>query len=150
VEATVEVRDIAAARGTPTARPGWSIDLVGLPAGWTNTNPNDNEYKLYKAMIAKFGLSLPVDASAASGYQGMLGFVRAVNAGGGTDVTSAGILKAFQAMPATPYPLGGGGKFRCGGTAMVGISKNICSTVGFIADGAADGSLDMTGIFKLG
>lgn len=121
-----------------------------------DTEVNDNEYKLYKAVIAKFGRSLQLDASAASGYQGMLGFVRAVNAGGGTDVTSAGILKAIQTMPATPYPLGGGGKFKCDGTALAGIAKNVCSKVGFIADGATDGStsnfktLDMTGIFKLG
>ena len=59
-------------------------------------------------------------------------------------------------MPATPYPLGGGAKFKCDGTALAGISKNICSTVAFVADGVADGStsnyktLDMTGIFKLG
>jgi hypothetical protein len=33
VEATVEVRDIAAARGTPTARPGFSID-IGRLARW--------------------------------------------------------------------------------------------------------------------
>jgi len=121
-----------------------------------NTDVNDSEYKLYKAVIAKFGRSLPLDASAASGYQGMLGFVRAVNAGGGTDVTSAGILKALQTMPATPYPLVGGAKFKCDGTALAGISKNICSTVAFVADGVADGStsnyktLDMTGIVKLG
>jgi hypothetical protein len=33
VEATTAVRDTAAARGTPTARPGWSID-VGRLARW--------------------------------------------------------------------------------------------------------------------
>jgi|GEM_PF-4995951 len=48
-----------------------------------NTDVNDNEYKLYKAVIAKFGRSLPLDASAASGYQGMFGFVRTVNAASG-------------------------------------------------------------------
>jgi len=36
VEATVEVRDIAAARGTPTARPGFSIDIGRLARWWTS------------------------------------------------------------------------------------------------------------------
>jgi branched-chain amino acid transport system substrate-binding protein len=59
-------------------------------------------------------------------------------------------------MPATPYPLGGGATFKCDGTALPTISKNICSTVGFVADAAADGTLsnfktiDATGIYKLG
>jgi ABC-type branched-subunit amino acid transport system substrate-binding protein len=121
-----------------------------------NVNPNDKEFQLFKAVIGKYGHSLSTDANVASGYQGMLSFVRAVNAASGTDVTPAGITKALQTMPATPYPLGGGATFKCDGTALPTISKNICSTVGFVADAAADGTLsnfktiDATGIYKLG
>jgi branched-chain amino acid transport system substrate-binding protein len=121
-----------------------------------NVNPNDKEFQLFKAVIGKYGNGLGTNAMVQSGYQGLLGFVRAVNASGGTDVTPAGITKALQSMPATPYPLGGGATFKCDGTAVPGISKNICSTVGFVADATADGTLsnftniDATGIYKLG
>jgi branched-chain amino acid transport system substrate-binding protein len=121
-----------------------------------NVDPNDKEFQLFKAVIGKYGKGLGTTATVASGYQGMLGFVRAVNAASGTDVTPAGITKALQTMPATPYPLGGGATFKCDGTALPTISKNVCSTAGFVADAAADGTLsnfktiDATGIYKLG
>lgn len=121
-----------------------------------NVDPDDEEFKLFRAVLDKYGDDLPVDAASVSGYQGMLSFVRALNAAGGTDVTSAGIIEALQNMPATPYPLGGGATFQCNGTAMPDISKNSCSTVGFVADAAADGTLsnfrtiDATEIYKLG
>ena len=121
-----------------------------------NVNPNDKEFQLFKAVIGKFGNGLGTDANVISGYQGLLGFVRAVNAASGTDVTPAGITQALQTMPATPYPLGGGATFKCDGTATAAISKNICSTTSFVADAAADGTLsnfttlDATGIYKFG
>jgi hypothetical protein len=121
-----------------------------------NVNPNDKEFQLFKAVIGKYGNGLGTDANVQSGYQGMLGLVRGVNAASGTDVTPAGITKALQTMPATPYPLGGGATFKCDGTALPAISKNICSTASFVADAATDGTLsnfwtiDATGIYKLG
>ena len=121
-----------------------------------NIDPNDKEFQLFKAVIGKYGNGLGTTATVASGYQGLLSLVRGVNAASGTDVTPAGITKALQSMPATPYPLGGGATFKCDGTALAGISKNACSTVGFVAEAAADGTLsnfstiDATGIYKLG
>jgi len=121
-----------------------------------NVDPNDKEFQLFKAVIGKYGHSLSTDANTQSGYQGMLSFVRGVNAASGTDVTPAGITKALQTMPATPYPLGGGATFKCDGSALPAISKNICSTSSFVAEAAADGTLsnfrtlDAAGIYKLG
>ncbi|MEX5637021.1 ABC transporter substrate-binding protein [Parafrankia sp. FMc2] len=165
---------VSAIRAIRTIAPKASITAVdrcigtdkgaSIPGGYegvtivaqANVDPNGNEFKLFKAVIEKYGDGLSTDGNVVSGYQGMLGFIRAVNAGGGTDVTPAGITKAIQSMPATPYPLGGGATFKCDGTAITGISKNICSTVGFVADAAPDGALsnfktlDATGIYKLG
>jgi ABC-type branched-subunit amino acid transport system substrate-binding protein len=121
-----------------------------------NIDPNDKEFTLFKAVIGKYGNGLGTTATVASGYQGLLSLVRGVNAASGTDVTPAGITKALQTMPATPYPLGGGATFKCDGTALAAISKNACSTASFVADAATDGTLsnfttlDTTGIYKLG
>jgi len=121
-----------------------------------DVNPNDKEFQLFKAVIGKYGNGLGTGVNPQSGYQGMLSLVRAVNAASGTDVTPAGITKALQTMPATPYPLGGGTTFKCDGTATAAISKNICSAASFVADAATDGTLsnfttiDATGIYKLG
>jgi len=121
-----------------------------------NIDPNDKEFQLFKAVIGKFGNGLGTTATVASGYQGLLSLVRGVNAASGTDVTPAGITKALQSMPATPYPLGGGATFKCDGSALSAISKNACSTASFVAEAAADGTLsnfstlDAAGIYKLG
>jgi ABC-type branched-subunit amino acid transport system substrate-binding protein len=121
-----------------------------------NINPNDKEFQLFKAVIGKYGNGLRTSDLVTTGYQGMLSLVRGVNAASGTDVTPAGITKALQTMPATPYPLGGGATFKCDGTALAAVSKNVCSTASFVADAATDGTLsnfrtiDATGIYKLG
>ena len=164
----------SAIRAIRTVDPDASITAFGrcigtdkgasIPGGYegvtivaqANADPDDEEFRLFRAVLDKYGDGLPVESDSISGYQGMLGFVRAVNAAGGTEVTPAAITEALQNMPATPYPLGGGATFQCNGTAMPDISKNSCSTVGFVADAAADGTLsnfrtiDATEIYKLG
>lgn len=121
-----------------------------------NVDPNDAEFKLFSAVIDTYGDDLTTDGNALSGYQGMLGLVRAFNAGGSTDVTPAGISAAIKSMPATPYPLGGGSTFQCNGQAVAAVSKNVCSSTGYVADASSTGelsnfrTLDATGIYKLG
>ncbi|MFJ8816412.1 ABC transporter substrate-binding protein [Amycolatopsis thermoflava] len=121
----------------------------------SNVDPQDAEFKLFSAVIAQYGGGLGVDANSVSGYQGMLGLVRAFNASGSTDTAPAGIIAALKSMPPTPYPLGGGATFQCDGRAIPAISPNICSTVGFVADAAEDGTVsnfrrpDATGIYEL-
>jgi hypothetical protein len=119
------------------------------------TNPDDDEFKLYEAVLSQYGNGLKPSSQSQSGYQGMLGLVRAVNGTSPTDLSPAGILAAVKAMPATPYPLGGGATYQCNGQALT-LSPNICSTAGFIADSSSDGTLsnfkvlNTDGIYKLG
>ncbi|WP_261574365.1 ABC transporter substrate-binding protein [Frankia gtarii] len=124
--------------------------------GQANQDPTTAEYKLYSAVVDAYGKGLKTnDAYTISGYQGMLGLIRSVNAVAGTDVTPAGVAKAIQTAPATPYPIGGGATFQCNGKASP-VSPNICSTTGFVADASKTGTLsnfrtiDATGIYKLG
>jgi ABC-type branched-subunit amino acid transport system substrate-binding protein len=136
---------------------------AGIPGGWDGVQivsqavqePDDKEFQLYQAVLDTYGDGLKASSQAVSGYQGMLSLVRAVNASKSTDLTPAGITAALKAMPATPYPLGGGATFQCNGQAL-SISPNICSTAGFIADSDAKGELsnfrvlDTEGIYELG
>lgn len=137
---------------------------ASIPGGYSkikivtqaDTAPTDAEYKLFSAVITTYGKNLPLDGNSVSGYQGMLGLIRAVNAGGTTDITPAGITAALKSMPATALPLGGGSTYQCDGKAIPAISPNICSSTGLTADASSDGTLsnfatiDATGIYKLG
>jgi branched-chain amino acid transport system substrate-binding protein len=120
------------------------------------TNPGDPEFELYKAVLGRYGDGLEASSQTISGYQGMLSMVRAVNASNTTDLSAAGIKAALSGMPATPYPLGGGGTFQCNGKALTAISPNICSTIGVISDASAEGDLsnfrvlNSDGIYSLG
>ncbi|MDN5913502.1 MAG: ABC transporter substrate-binding protein [Pseudonocardia sp.] len=120
-----------------------------------NTNPDDGEFKIYEAVVEEYGPDgLELNPNSASGYQGMLSLVRAVNASGTTDLTPKGVSAAIASAPAVAYPLGGGGTFQCNGTAVPAISKNICSKTSFLADITEDGTLtsfrtlDTTGIYE--
>jgi branched-chain amino acid transport system substrate-binding protein len=118
--------------------------------------PDDEEYELFTAVLETYGDGLAESSQAVSGYQGMLSFVRAVNASEPDTLDAAGVLAALQDMPATPYPLGGGAEFQCNGQALPAVSENICSTAGFIADASSTGELsnyrvlDTEGIYELG
>jgi ABC-type branched-subunit amino acid transport system substrate-binding protein len=118
--------------------------------------PGDKEYDLYRAVLDKFGKGLADNGDGRSGYSGLLSLVRGVNASKPTDVTPQSVVTALRGMPATPLPLGGGATFQCNGEAISAISRNICSTAGFVADVDAQGklskfrALDAEGIYKLG
>ena len=117
--------------------------------------PDDEEYLLYQAVLETYGDDLALSSQAISGYQGMLSFVRAVNASEPAELDAASVLAAIKEMPPTPYPLGGGADFQCNGQAL-SLSPNICSTAGFIADSSSTGELsnfrvlDTEGIYELG
>lgn len=120
-----------------------------------NVDPNDAEFKLFQAVIDAYGGELTTDGNSVSGYQGMLGLIRAVNSSAPTEVTSASVLEALRTMPAAPYPLGGGATFQCDGQASQ-VSKNICAKSSLIADASKTGelsnfrTLNTDGIYKLG
>jgi branched-chain amino acid transport system substrate-binding protein len=98
------------------------------------------ENDTFKAILAKYGVQGEATARTAGGYQAVLGFVRAMQASKATDLTSPGVVAALRAMPATPYPLGGGATFQCNG-AQVALSRTICSTFGVIATADEKGDL---------
>jgi branched-chain amino acid transport system substrate-binding protein len=122
--------------------------------GQANFSPDSEEFKLYEAILKDDGVT--PSTTAASGYQGALALVRALNAAKITDFTTTGITAALKAAPASPVPLGDGATFRCDGTAIAAVSKAICSTFGVAGAAAKDGSvakygsLDTSGIYKLG
>jgi branched-chain amino acid transport system substrate-binding protein len=138
------------------------VGAASIPGGYEGTTvigqanyaPDNDEFKLYSAVIGQTGLANSANAS--SGYQGMLGMVRALNGAKVTDFTSAGFTAAIKAAPAAKLPLGGGATFKCDGTAIPAISKSICSTFGVAGTAAKDGkvstyiSLDTADIYKLG
>ncbi|WP_261553761.1 ABC transporter substrate-binding protein [Frankia tisae] len=121
-----------------------------------NRDPSTPEFKLYSAVVDAYGGSLKTaDPYTISGYQGMLGLVRGVNAVSGTGVTPTDIATALKTAPPAKYPLGGGATFQCNGKAST-VSPNICASTGFVADASKTGELsnfrtiDATGIYKLG
>lgn len=92
------------------------------------TDGSDDEAKIYQAVMAKYAPSgAELGGAAASGYQSMLGFIRAVNAGiSGQDVTAATVLKAIAAAKDVPLPLGDGIKMTCDGKQLPQMPA-ICS-----------------------
>jgi len=120
------------------------------------TEPDDPDFQLLQGVLSVYGNGIAPTSQAISGFQGMLSLIRTVNASGSTDLTPAGLRKAIATAPATKYPLGGGVDLQCDGKALPGVSPNLCSTVGVIADAAQDGTLsnfkvpDSAGIYQLG
>lgn len=99
---------------------------------------DDDESRLYDAVLATYAPDTPADGTAALGFQGMLGLVRAVNAAGVAEPTAASILEALRTVQDVPFPAGGGSTFTCDGTAIV-IAPTACSANAIIATLDADG-----------
>jgi branched-chain amino acid transport system substrate-binding protein len=137
--------------GAATIPGGYEGVTIVSQANYGATTP---EFKLYQAVMKND--SLTPSGNTASGYSGMLSLVRAANAAKITDYTPAGLLAAVKSAPATPFPNGDCATMKCDGSAIPGISKNICSTFGVVGTANKDGSvttyktLDATGIYKLG
>jgi branched-chain amino acid transport system substrate-binding protein len=139
--------------GAPTAKIsayGTGISADGsksIPGGYegvtallsNNLDPTTEEFKLYSAVLAKYGGV--VEGQGASGYTAMMGLIRALNAGKAAGTTPADALAAIKAAPAVPVPLTQGATFQCTGT-VIASSPNICSTAGTIAAGTAAGGLE--------
>ncbi|MFJ8816351.1 ABC transporter substrate-binding protein [Amycolatopsis thermoflava] len=100
----------------------------------------DPEYKTFEAALSRYGGGTSPASIPGIGYSVTLALVRAANAAKIQDTSPAGLEAAVRSAPAVPYPLSGGGTFRCDGKA-VALSPNICSSNGLIADAAEDGSL---------
>lgn len=106
-----------------------------------NLDPTTEEFKLYDAVRTTYSPSVPSDAVYSTGYQSILGLIRALNAANITDFTPAGVAAAMTSAPPAVLPLGGGSMFQCNGK-QIFISAQICSSGGITADATADGGVE--------
>jgi branched-chain amino acid transport system substrate-binding protein len=90
------------------------------------SDPNDNDYKVYNAVMDTYAKGAEKGGVASGGYKAVVGFVKAMSGLTG-QITPQAIVAAFRSMPDTPQPLGGGITFKCDGK-QVSIAPAICST----------------------
>jgi branched-chain amino acid transport system substrate-binding protein len=98
---------------------------VGDPSG------NTQESQLYRAVMEQYAPDVDPTGSTPTGYLSMLGFVRAVNAGGLTgDVTPDAVHAAVKAARDVPRPIGDSGTFSCDRSAIPTtlVKATICSS----------------------
>ncbi|MCW2529281.1 MAG: putative amino acid transporter [Pseudonocardiales bacterium] len=135
---------------------------TGIPGGYSGiktvttqaSDTTDPDYQLFLAVQKKYDGA--ADAMGVFGYVPLLALIRALNAAKITDTSAAGVIAGLKAAPAAKLPLGKGATFKCDGTALPTVSKNICSLAAFVADTDTDGKLsnfqllDDPSIYKLG
>lgn len=138
VTADVTVADVCLGSGGSSIAGGYEGLHVITTLQLADSDP---DFAAFSAAIDQYGNGVKVGPVSAVGYSVTLGAVRALNAADITDTTPAGVLAAIKAAPATPFPLQGGGTFKCDGSAMTAISPNICSSTGIIAESDKDGKL---------
>ncbi|MXP23347.1 ABC transporter substrate-binding protein [Gordonia sp. HNM0687] len=86
---------------------------------------SDNpESVLFREVMAEYAPDTPIEGFAVTGYQSMLGFVRAVEGLTG-DVTKETVGDALRSATDVPLPAGDGITFTCNGTAIPGMQA-IC------------------------
>jgi branched-chain amino acid transport system substrate-binding protein len=118
------------------------------------SDPNDNDYKVYSAVMDTYAKGAERGGVAAGGYKAVVGFVKAMSGLTG-EVAPQAIVGAFRSMPETPLPLGGGITFKCDGK-QVTIAPAICSTkvLDVTLDANAQPSstkvVDTSDLFKIG
>jgi branched-chain amino acid transport system substrate-binding protein len=93
--------------------------------GRSDTQSGDPEAQLYRYVMAKYYPNDSPSGDAVTGYQGMLGLVRALSTLTG-DPTPATITTSIKAATNVPVPAGAGLTFTCNGKAMAGLTSN-CS-----------------------
>jgi branched-chain amino acid transport system substrate-binding protein len=96
--------------------------------GRDDINSDSPEAQLYRYVMATYSPETNTSGSADTGYQGMLGLIRATTAGGLTGTpTPASIIAAIKAAKNVPLPAGGGITFTCNAKASPTLSS-VCST----------------------
>ena len=93
--------------------------------GRSATQSDDAEAQLYRYVMAKYYPADSPSGDAVTGYQGMLGLVRALSTLTG-DPTPATITAAIKAAKDVPIAASAGLTFTCDGKAMAGLTSN-CS-----------------------
>jgi branched-chain amino acid transport system substrate-binding protein len=94
--------------------------------GRSDTESNNPEAELYRYVMAKYYPSANPSGDSVTGYQGMLGLVRATASLTG-DPTPTSITTAIKAAANIPLPAGAGLTFTCNGTMFPGLPSN-CSS----------------------
>ncbi|MCW2528336.1 MAG: putative amino acid transporter [Pseudonocardiales bacterium] len=138
-----------------TTKTGITGGYAGIKTVTTQAaDPSDPDYKLFLAVQKKYDGA--TDPMAVFGYVPLLGLIRSLNAAKVTDISATGVTAAIKSAPAAELPLGKGATFKCDGTALPTVSKNICSLAAFVADTDESGALsnftllDDPSIYKLG
>ncbi len=93
--------------------------------GRSDTQSANPEALLYQAVMAQYAPKATTTGDTVTGYQGMLGLVRATASLTG-DPTPATITTAIKAAANVPVPAGAGMLFTCNGQAMPSLPSN-CS-----------------------
>jgi branched-chain amino acid transport system substrate-binding protein len=89
---------------------------------------DSDEAKIYRAVMAKYAPGAETVGAAVTGYQSMLGLVRAAQGLTG-DPTPANVNTALKAAKDVPLPVGAGITFTCDGTALHGLTAACSSAV---------------------
>jgi len=100
-----------------------------------DTAGDDDEAKLYRAVMQQYAPDADPGGITPTGYLSMLGFVRAVNAGGlSGDAAPATIATAIKAAKDVPLPIGQGKTFSCAATTFPSpaIKATICNSLFFV------------------
>ena len=108
--------------------------LVILDKG-NNTGSDQHEAKLYSAVMATYQPKADPSGLTSTGYMSMLGFVRAVNAGGLKGApTPAAVNTAIKSAKNVPLPLGDGKTFSCDAQSLPAaqIKATICNSQYFV------------------
>ena len=100
-----------------------------------DTTGTDHEAQLYRAVMQQYAPKVDPGGITPTGYLGMLGFVRAVDAANPSgDLTPASINTAIKAAKNVPLPIGQGKTFSCDATTFPNpaIKATICNSLFFI------------------
>ncbi|EIV94734.1 ABC-type branched-chain amino acid transport system, periplasmic component [Frankia sp. QA3] len=96
-----------------------------------DTDSDDAEAKLYRTVMGRYAPKTALDGYAVTGYQNLLGLVRALKGLTG-DVSPASVTITLKAARDVVLPAGDGLTFTCDGTAIPNL-KALCSTGSVVA-----------------
>ncbi|MFT4265241.1 MAG: ABC transporter substrate-binding protein [Nocardioides sp.] len=98
----------------------------------SSTSTDDEESALYRQVMEKYAPKADATGFTVTGYQSVLGLVRAVTLGGlSGDVTSDAIKAAITAAKDVPMPAATGITFTCDGTALPALPSD-CTAAGLL------------------
>ncbi|KJE22581.1 amino acid/amide ABC transporter substrate-binding protein, HAAT family [Frankia torreyi] len=96
-----------------------------------DTESDNAESRLYRTVMGRYAPKTALDGYAVTGYQNLLGLVRALKGLTG-DVTPASVTSTLKAAKDVVLPAGDGLTFTCDGTAVPSL-KALCSTGSVVA-----------------